>query len=240
MIKDYNLIQKDCENERCIKSWRQLPTDKQRFCSRSCQESLLAPKSKSKMEKSIDITREIGAQPKVSKDEESTSDKNQKNDTTRILRKSEKESVTSIKNTPKMKNGCVKDDEKEGNTTSEQLKKEDCMQSNNIQNEGKKLESGITNITHAIEKESVKDKWKLGEKKSHTTKYQTLLSNLNQERSNSIQRLDDAGESLLSIAVDDPSVAIRAISEFRNIMKTKLEYMKYGSELIKVARNVDD
>ena len=62
-----------------------------------------------------------------------------------------------------------------------------------------------------------------------STKHLIMLA----KSATSLMRVDDeTGEVLIRPAAQDIDVAIKALSEARNIMKIKLDYLKFGKELI--------
>lgn len=113
---------------------------------------------------------------------------------------------------------------------------------------------------HNIEKRIAKSSTKTKEKDMHDSKKpneersmqtasketpqsgsKNLSTVLETERLSSMTLLNDSAKSLMDLAKDhlggensikkDPALAIRALGELRNVMKTKLDYLKFGNEI---------
>jgi hypothetical protein len=97
--------------------------------------------------------------------------------------------------------------------------------------------------TGKIENQSSKKLSSEEEKKIPRSGFSEISNALNEEKSSSIQLLNDSTQQLMTLAKDltkknkegvpayNIDVAVKCLSEVRSTLKTKLEYLKFAKEL---------
>lgn len=231
-MTEIKLIEKKCENPQCQKVWRQLETDKQKFHSKDCEEqwqkhtlkSELPPKEKcwSKLDKSS--YRQNNTLNTKRKERNSVSDG---------LKKTPRESVRAKKDITSELDCAPKNLKFFGVNSNEQTQEQKKKDQTIGKNTDSRLEEHRNYITSEINKSSIKGQQKDEEMRTLPPLLPTLYDNLREERSTAIQQLNYVGECLLNEASEKPQEAIKALTEFRNVMKVKLDYMRFGVELAK-------
>lgn len=230
-MTEIKLIEKKCENPQCERVWRQLETDKQKFHSKDCEEQWLkhtqkseSPKEKcwSKLDKSS--YRQNNTLNTKRKERNSVSDG---------LKKTPRESVRAKKDITSELDCAPKNLKFFGVNSNEQTQEQEQKTQTPGKNTDQRLEDHKNYITSEISKSSMLKQQTSTEKTTLPPLLPTLFENLKEERSTAIEQLNYVGQCLLNEASEKPQEAIKALTEFRNVMKVKLEYMKFGVELAK-------
>lgn len=204
-----DLVIKFCENPACNKTWKQLRKDTQKFHSKVCEEDFL----KSNVIKKKRPGRPI--RPKKESDQDNT--------TTPIKKELNKESeiTTETKKQPMLAgNLFAKIDCVPGTTIiqNQQTKKDNMSETTIISTEKKNKTAPESTIL--IDQQ---------------LSLQELSNQLRTERSTTIEQLNFVGNCLLTNASSQKNQTdfINSLIEFRNIMRLKLDFMKFGVELTK-------
>lgn len=90
-----------------------------------------------------------------------------------------------------------------------------------------------SDIENTITAEKMSIPLEIDIEKIPSTQSTEFLSDLVQEKSSSVMQLNNVANSLLKQALLNPGDALSYMIEFRNVMKTKLEFMKFGRDLMR-------